>query len=50
MTVHSIDSDHLQRKMAVLAFRRLRVRHSYDVLANIIQKIHWEFEIDGKCV
>ena len=48
MTVHWIDSDNMQRKKAVLACRRPKGRHTYDVLANIIQKIHWEFEIDGK--
>ena len=48
MTVHWIDSDNLQRKKAVLACRRLKGRHTYGALAMIIQKIHWEFEIDGK--
>ena len=48
MTVQWIASDNMQRKKAVLACRRLKGRHTYDVLANIIQKIHWEFEIDGK--
>ena len=48
MTVHWIDGDNMQRKKAVLACRQLKGRHNYDVLANIIQKIHWELEIDGK--
>ena len=48
MTVHWIDGDNMQRKKAVLACRRLKGRHTYYVLANIIQKIHWEFEIDDK--
>ena len=38
----------MQRKKAVLACRRLKGGHTYDVLANIIQKIHWKIEIDGK--
>ena len=46
--MHWIDTDNLQRKKAVWACRRLQGRHTYDVLANIIQKIYWEFEIDGK--
>ena len=45
MTVHWIDGDNMQRKKAC---RRLKGRYTYDVLANTIQKIHWEFEIDGK--
>ena len=48
MTVLWIDSNNMQRKKAVLACRRLKGHHTYDVLANIIQKIHWEFKIDGK--
>ena len=47
MTVHWIDNDNQQKK-AVLACRRLKSRPIYDVLANIIQKIHLEFEIDCK--
>ena len=38
MTVHWIDSDNLQRIKAVLARGRLKSCHSYDVLANTIQK------------
>ena len=48
MTVHWIDGDNMQRKKAVLAYRRLKGRHTYYVLANKIQKSHWECEIDGK--
>ena len=36
------------KKKVVLACRLLKGLHIYDILSNMIQKIHLEFEIDGK--
>lgn len=48
MTVHYIDPTSLERKMGVLACRRLKGRHTYDVVAKEIEMIHVEYGIENK--
>ena len=50
MTVHWIEVETLERKCAVLACRRLKGRHTYDVLATAMSAVHEEFDISGKVV
>ena len=50
MTVHWIDQATLTRKKSVLACRRLKGRHTYDILAKEISDIHWDFQIDEKVI
>jgi hypothetical protein len=48
VTGHWIDPETLERKSCVLACRRLKGRHTYDVLASQLEDIHTEFEIRSK--
>ena len=48
MTVHWIDQHSLEREMRVLACRRLTGRHTYKVLAKMIEEIHMDFKIETK--
>ena len=48
VTGHWIDTETLQRKSCVLACRRLKGRHTFDVLAAQLEDIHTEFEIRSK--
>ena len=48
VTGHWIETETLQRKSCVLAFRRLTGRHTFDVLASQLEDIHTEFEIRSK--
>ena len=50
MTVHWIDQATLTRKKSVLACRRLKGRHTYDILAKEISDIHWDFQIEEKLI
>jgi KRAB domain-containing zinc finger protein len=48
VTGHWIDPETLERKSCVLACRRLKGKHTYDVLASQLEDIHTEFEIRSK--
>ncbi|XP_014778309.1 uncharacterized protein LOC106874908 isoform X2 [Octopus bimaculoides] len=48
MTVHWLDPITRQRQQAVLACIRLTGHHSYDVLAQAMVKVHYEFHIEKK--
>lgn len=48
MTVHWLDPVTRARMHAVLACIRLKGHHSYDVLAQAMTDIHYEFHIDKK--
>jgi KRAB domain-containing zinc finger protein len=48
VTVHWIDRGSFERKSACLALRRMKGKHTYDVIANALQQIHKEFAIEGK--
>ena len=50
VTAHWIDSETLDRVSAALACRRLKGRHTYDVLAAKLEEIHTEYEIVSKIV
>jgi len=50
MTVHWICPVTLDRKAASLTCRRIKGRHTYDVLAKAMSKVHDEFGIDGTVV
>ena len=45
VTAHWIDSDMLDRVSAVLACRRLKSRHTYNILAAKLEEIHSEYDI-----
>ena len=49
MTVHWLDAT-LERKSAMLCCRRLKGRHTYDVLAEAIAEVLKEFDISDKVV
>jgi len=48
MTVHWIDNCSLERKKGVLACKRLRGSHTYDVLAKNMDNVFWDFNIESK--
>ena len=48
MTAHYIDPVNLKRKMGALACRRLKGKHTYDVIAKQIEVVHVEFGIETK--
>ena len=48
MTVHWLDETTLQRKYYVLACRRVKGIHSFDVIAKEINDIHWQFQLESK--
>ena len=50
VTSHWIDEQTLERKSAALACRRLKGRHTYDVLAAKLEDIHVEYDIQTKIV
>lgn len=50
VTAHWIDNETLNRMSAALACRRLKGRHTYDVLAAKLEEIHTEYEIVSKIV
>ena len=50
ITAHWLDTETLERKSCVLACRRLKRSHTYDVLAAQLEDIHTEFEIRSKVV
>lgn len=50
VTAHWIETETLQRKSCVLACRRLKGKHTFDVLAAQLEDIHTEFEIRSKVV
>jgi KRAB domain-containing zinc finger protein len=47
MTAHWKGED-LKRSSACLAVRRVKGRHTFDVIASTINEIHKEFKIQGK--
>ena len=48
--MHWIDEATLARKKSVLAYRRLKGRHTYYVLAKEINGVHWDFQIEEKVI
>ena len=48
MTVHWLNEKTRERERGVLACMRLKGRHTYDVLAQAIEKVHVEFGIEKK--
>jgi len=50
VTAHWLDPNSLKRCSAALACKQLRGSHTFDVLANALNDIHSEFEIQGKIV
>ena len=48
MTAHYIDPVNLKRKMGALACRKLKGKHTYDVIAKKHEAIHDEFAIQTK--
>jgi len=47
-TVHWFDKTSMKRKSACLACRRIKGRHTHDVLAKLIESIHEEYQIKDK--
>ena len=47
-TIHWFDADSLQRKSACLAIRRIKGRHTYDVLTTLIENLHKEYDVVKK--
>ena len=50
VTVHWIDNATLERKSAYLALRRMKGRHTYDMIAGALDDIHTEYGIGRKIV
>lgn len=50
MTVHWVDPVNRERKHAVLACRRLKGSHTFDVLAEAILDVHKSFGIEKKVI
>ncbi|KAA0721319.1 hypothetical protein E1301_Tti021445 [Triplophysa tibetana] len=50
VTVHWIDSDILTISSGALACRRIKGRHTYDTLAEMLESVHMEFSIQNKVV
>ncbi len=50
VTVHWIDSDTLTISSGALACRRIKGRHTYDTLAEMLESVHMEFSIQNKVV
>lgn len=48
ITVHWIDSKTLKRGSAALTCRRMKGKHSYDVLAKAINSVFLEYHIQNK--
>ncbi len=48
MTVHWIDSISFKREKAALACKRVRGRHTYDVIASEIEQVHSAFGLSHK--
>lgn len=48
ITVHWIDTTTLKRESAALACRRMKGKHTYDVLAKAINSIFLEYHIQNK--
>lgn len=48
MTIHWLDPDTLERHSAGIACRRLIGKHTYDVLAEVIEAILTEYQILDK--
>ena len=48
MTVHWIDSETLSRQSAALACRRMKGRHTFDVIAKMIAAVLHEFQLTGR--
>jgi len=46
VTIHWIDVDNFQRKSSSLACRRFRGTHSYDKIADILQDIHLDYNLN----
>jgi len=46
VTIHWIDVDNFQRRSSSLACRRFRGTHSYDKIADILQDIHLEYNLN----
>ena len=44
--MHWVDENTMTRRKPVLACRRLKGRHTHDVLAKQINDIHWDFQIE----
>ena len=47
MTLHWINPSDLDRRVASLTCRRIVGKHTYDVLAKAMAKVHKEFGIEG---
>lgn len=50
VTVHWVDTETLERQSAMLTVERLSGRHTYDVLAAALEKVHQDFNIQNKVV
>lgn len=48
MTIHWIDSETLKRESAALACRRIKGRHTYDVLTKIMSDVFRDYGITNK--
>lgn len=48
ITVHWINNTTLKRESAALACRRLKGKHTYDVLAEAINSVFTEYHIQNK--
>lgn len=50
VTCHWIDGETFERRSAVLACKRLRGSHNFDVLAGVLDDMHCHYRIRGKVV
>lgn len=48
ITIHWIDEETLKRRSAILSCRRVKGKHTYDVLAKIINEVFTEYHIQNK--
>jgi len=46
MTIHWINSNTLEREGAAIACRRFKGTHTYDKVAEIINEVHSEFDLN----
>lgn len=48
ITIHWINPENLERESAALACRRIKGRHTYDILAQEINSVFLEYYIQNK--